>query len=131
MSKNRIDLIGGLVSNWRELKAEIEKQSTPFNVYFYVYHEDDSEDACIFLSDAELIKWLKEKFYDWGYWESGNFYNCMNDIKVWKLISKNEVDCYPNLYCDAKPTSIVADGQQYYRIAIKISTELMISISLS
>ncbi|AGR47605.1 hypothetical protein DAVIES_84 [Brevibacillus phage Davies] len=130
MSKYQIDLVGSSVSNWRELKAVIEKQSSLFDEYYYVYCEENAEEAYIFLSDTELTDWLQKKFYDWGYWECSDFDGCMDDIKVWKLIPKGRVDCYPDLYSDAKPTSIVVDEQRYYRKAKGIRPEPMISISL-
>lgn len=131
MSEYRIDLIGGPVANWRELKAEIEKQTSPFGEYFYVYREDDPEDAYIFLSDTELVEWLEQKYHDWGYWECSNLDDCMDDIKVWELIPKSKVDRWPTLYGNAKPTSIVVDGEQYYRKAKGICPEYTISISLT
>ncbi|RFB35707.1 hypothetical protein [Brevibacillus sp. VP] len=130
MSKYQIDLVGSSVSNWRELKAVIEKQSSLLDEYFYVYCEDNAEEAYIFLSDTELTDWLQKKFYDWGYWECSRLDGCMDDIKVWKLIPKGRVDRYPDLYSDAKPTSIVADGKRYYREAKVICPEPMISISV-
>ncbi|ALA07263.1 hypothetical protein SECTIM467_139 [Brevibacillus phage SecTim467] len=130
MSKYQIDLVGSSVSNWRALKAVIEKQSSLLDEYFYVYREDNAEEAYIFLSDTELTDWLQKKFYDWGHWECDDLDGCMDDIKVWELIPKSQVDSYSNLYGNAKPTSIVADGQRYYRKAKGICLEPMISISL-
>lgn len=130
MSKYQIDLVGSSVLNWRELKAVIEKQSSLFDEYYYVYHEDDTEKAYIFLSGTELTDWLQKKFYDWGYWECSSFDGCMDDIKVWELIPKSKVDSYSSLYGNAKPTSIVADEQRYYRKEKGICLEPMISISL-
>jgi hypothetical protein len=48
MSGYRIDVSGGPVAR-RGLKVAIEQQSSPFDEYFYVYREDDPEDAYIFL----------------------------------------------------------------------------------
>lgn len=131
MSEYRIDVSGGPVANWRELKIEIEKQNSPFDEYFYVYCEDDPEDAYIFLSDTELTDWLEQKYHDWGYWECKDLDSCMDDIKVWQLIPKSKVDRYPILYRNAKPTSIVVDDEKYYREAKGINPEFTITISLS
>ena len=131
MSEYRVDVIGDPVANWRELKAEIQKQNSPFDEYYYVYHEDDPEDAYIFLSDSELTDWLVQKYHDWGNWECKNLDGCMDDIKVWELIPKRKVDRWPTLYRNSKPTSIVADDEQYYRKARGINPEFTITISLS
>jgi hypothetical protein len=70
-----------------------------------------------FLSDTKLTQRLEQKYHDWSYWECSNLDDCMDDIKVWELIPKSRVDRWPTLYGDAKPTSIVVDGEQYYRKA--------------
>jgi hypothetical protein len=131
MSGYRIEVSGGPVANWRGLKVVIEQQCSPFDEYFYVYRADHPEDAYIFLSDSELTKWLEQKFHDWGYWECDNLDDCMDDIKVWELISKSKVDRWPTLYGHAKPTSIVVDGELYYRKAKGICPVYTISISLT
>ncbi|TKI54549.1 hypothetical protein E8L90_03325 [Brevibacillus antibioticus] len=113
------------------MKVEIEKQNSPFDEYYYVYREDDPEDAYIFLSDTELTDWLEQKYHDWGYWECKDLESYMDDIKVWQLIPKSTVERWPTLYRSAKSTSIVVDDEQYYRKTKGINPEFTITISLS
>ncbi|MEJ8548534.1 hypothetical protein [Brevibacillus borstelensis] len=53
MSEYRIDVSGSPVSNWRDFKAVIEKQKSPFDEYYFVYREDWMENL--------RTLWMKSK----------------------------------------------------------------------
>ncbi|PEP55843.1 hypothetical protein CN557_01045 [Bacillus wiedmannii] len=121
----------GLKSNWRALKEFVEnKQKDYLTKYYFVFEECDCGDTSyIFVQHTELASWLEKIFWKWMRYDTDDLRNSMADIKVWKLISERDFKKQNLLYKEAKKTSIVINGEVYYRKLIKINVEPSIIIS--
>ncbi|MCY8517913.1 hypothetical protein [Bacillus atrophaeus] len=121
---------GGLKSNWREFVDFVKSNGTgAFFEYFFVFHEDECDEAYIFENSLELDKWLEQEFREGYYYEAEDLESSMDDWKVWGLIPESSVEKYPLLYEKARKTSIVIDGEKFYRTPVSISVEQTISVS--
>lgn len=122
----------GLKSNWREFKSFVEShnKNSVLTTYYFVVEEDDcGDEAKIFTSHEELDKWLDKSFWDWGRYDTRNLEEAMDDVHVWMLIPESKVIKLSNLYKGAKPTSIVKDGERYFRKLIPVRVEQTVIVS--
>ncbi|MEC2238026.1 hypothetical protein [Bacillus velezensis] len=123
---------GGLKSNWREFVDFVK--SNGFDIwedYFFVFHENECDEAYIFDGNTELDEWLEREFWDGCHYENSDLEDSMNEWKVWRLVSASDVESYPSLHKKSKKTSIVIDGETLYREPVFISVEQTISVSAS
>ncbi|MEW4320363.1 hypothetical protein Q0N71_31105 [Bacillus thuringiensis] len=121
----------GLKSNWRAFKEFVEnKQKDYLTKYYFVFEECDSGNiSYVFVQHNELDEWLEKVFWEWLRYDTDDLANSMNDIKVWKLISEDEFKKWNSLYKGARKTSIVINGEAYYRKLIKINVEPSVIVS--
>ncbi|PIE97225.1 hypothetical protein CO726_02670 [Bacillus fungorum] len=121
----------GLKSNWRAFKEFVEnKQKDYLTKYYFVYEECDCGDTSyVFVQHNELDEWLEKMFWKWMRYDTDDLTNSMNDIKVWKLISEDEFKKCSPLYKGSRKTSIVINGEVYYRKLIKINVEPSVIVS--
>ncbi|HEO2443810.1 TPA: hypothetical protein VAP34_002011 [Streptococcus agalactiae] len=123
---------GGLKSNWREFVDFVKANGTgAFIEYFFVFHEDECDEAYIFENSLELDKWLEQEFNEGDYYECNDLESSMDEWKVWGLVSASSVEKFPMLYEKARKTSIVIDGETFYRKAAAISVEETVLVSAS
>jgi hypothetical protein len=121
----------GLKDNWKEFKDIVQRGSfkSVLTTHYFVFNEDDCDEAYVFHDHDDLDKWLAQSFWDRDRYDTSNLEDSMDDYKVWKLISESEVNRLKTLYKGSKPTSIVINGERYYRKLIPISVEPTIIIS--
>lgn len=121
----------GLKSNWRAFKEFVEnKQKDYLTKYYFVFEECDGGNiSYVFVQHNELDEWLEKVFWEWLRYDTDDLANSMNDIKVWKLISEDEFKKWNPLYKGARKTSIVINGETYYRKLIKINVEPSVIVS--
>ncbi|AKL77802.1 MULTISPECIES: hypothetical protein [Bacillus] len=123
---------GGLKSNWREFVDFVKSNGTgAFFEYFFVFHEDECDEAYIFENSLELDEWLEQEFSEGNYYEAEDIENSMDEWIVWGLVPASSVEKYPSLYKKARKTSIVIDGETFHRKAATISVEQTVSVSAS
>ncbi|MCY8946257.1 hypothetical protein [Bacillus atrophaeus] len=125
---------GGLKSNWREFVDFVKSNGTgAFLEYFFVFHEDECDEAYIFEDSLELDKWLEQEFWDGCHchYEARDLETSMDEWKVWKLVSDSDVERWPTLHDKAKKTAIVIDGEKFYRKPVSISVEQTVLVSAS
>ncbi|MDF9767648.1 hypothetical protein [Bacillus velezensis] len=123
---------GGLKSNWREFVDFVKSNGTgAFFEYFFVFHEDECDEAYIFENSLELDEWLEQEFSEGNYYEAEDIENSMDEWIVWGLVPASSVEKYPSLYKKARKTSIVIDGETFHRKAAMISVEQTVSVSAS
>ncbi|ATV00904.1 hypothetical protein CS301_05850 [Bacillus velezensis] len=123
---------GGLKSNWREFVDFVKSNGTgAFFEYFFVFHEDECDEAYIFENSLELDEWLEQEFSEGNYYEAQDIENSMDEWIVWGLVPASSVEKYPSLYKKARKTSIVIDGETFHRKAATISVEQTVSVSAS
>lgn len=123
----------GLKNNWREFKKFVENhKKSPITEYFFVIKEDDGVDkARVFTNHSQLDEWLEKCFWEWERYSFINLEESMNDVYVWRLIPESEVERKKHLCEGSKPTSIVKNGERYFRKRIPINVEETIRISVS
>ncbi len=121
----------GLKSNWRAFKEFVEnKQKDYLTKYYFVFEECDGGNiSYVFVQHNELDEWLEKVFWEWLRYDTDDLTNSMNDIKVWKLISEDEFKKWNPLYKGSRKTSIVINGEVYYRKLIKINVEPSVIVS--
>jgi hypothetical protein len=121
----------GLKSNWRAFKEFVEnKQKDYLTKYYFVFEECDCGNiSYVFVQHNELDEWLEKIFWEWLRYDTDDLTNSMNDIKVWKLISEDEFKKWNPLYKESRKTSIVINGEVYYRKLIKINVEPSVIVS--
>ncbi|MCY8950005.1 hypothetical protein MOE28_09170 [Bacillus atrophaeus] len=123
---------GGLKSNWKAFIDFVKSNGYgAWNEYFFVFHEDECEEAYIFEDSLELDKWLEQEFWEGYHYEDEDLESSMDEWKVWGLVSASSVEKFPLLYKKARKTSIVIDGEKFYRKPVSISVEQTISVSAS
>ncbi|WP_338712794.1 hypothetical protein V9W62_09480 [Bacillus velezensis] len=123
---------GGLKSNWREFVDFVKANG--FDIwedYFFVFHENECDEAYIFDGNTELDEWLEQEFWEGCHYENSDLEDSMNEWIVWRLVSASDVESYPSLHEKSKKTSIVIDGETLYREPVFISVEQTISVSAS
>ncbi|UAT31946.1 hypothetical protein K7T73_06925 [Bacillus badius] len=121
----------GLKSNWRAFKEFVQSRKRDFlTTYYFVIEEDDcGDEACIFTSHDELDEWLSKTFWNRERYDTNNLEDSMDDFKVWKLISETDVNRLDTLYEGSRPTSMVIDGERYFRKLIPVSVEPTVIVS--
>ncbi|AHJ87140.1 hypothetical protein BCP8-2_102 [Bacillus phage BCP8-2] len=120
--------------NWEsflELARRTVDQEYWWGDLYFMYHEDDGEDAYAFTKTDELDDWLERTFWDGCHYESSDLETSMDKFKIWKLVSQTDVKKFPSLYKDAKRTSLVVGEETYYRNPVSICVEQTIVISTS
>ncbi|MGV7135256.1 hypothetical protein [Bacillus velezensis] len=123
---------GSLKSNWRAFADFVKSNgSGAFFEYFFVFHEDECDEAYIFENALELDEWLEQEFSEGNYYEAEDLENSMDGWKVWGLVPASSVEKFPSLYKKARKTSIVIDGEAFHRKAAMISVEKTVSVSAS
>ncbi|MCZ4246997.1 hypothetical protein O2313_05545 [Bacillus amyloliquefaciens] len=123
---------GGLKSNWREFVDFVKSNGTgAFFEYFFVFHEHECDEAYIFENSLELDEWLDQEFREGHYYEAEDLESSMDEWKVWGLVPASSVEKFPSLYEEARKTSIVIDGETFYRKAATISVEETVLVSAS
>ncbi|WP_420909341.1 hypothetical protein [Aneurinibacillus migulanus] len=121
----------GLKNNWRAFKEYVEAQKKDsINTYYFVFEEDDcGDEAHVFTSHSELDEWLSKMFWQWERYDANNLESSMDDVNVWKLVSENDFNQLSTLYKGARKTSIVIDGERYFRKLIPVNVEPTVIVS--
>lgn len=122
----------GLKGNWRKFRNFVKNHDGDdiTTTYYFVIKEDDcGDEAKIFTSHIELDEWLEQFFWDSERYDTDNLEDSMNDVNVWMLIPKSRVNRFKNLYKNSKPTTIVKDGEQYFRKLIPVNVEATVEVS--
>lgn len=121
----------GLKENWRAFKEFVEsRKMDSITTYYFVIEEDDCGDAaCVFTDHSKLDEWLSETFWRRERYDTRNLEDSMNDFKVWKLISESDFERLNTLYKGARKTTIVIEGERYFRKLIQISVEPTVTVS--
>lgn len=124
----------GFRMNWESFlelaRRTVDKEYWWGDLYF-MYHEDDGEDAWAFTKTDELDDWLERTFWDGCHYESSDIETSMDEFKIWKLVSQTDVEKFTSLYKDAKRTSLVVGEETYYRTPVSICVEQTILVSTS
>ncbi|AXQ67838.1 hypothetical protein KIOSHI_220 [Bacillus phage Kioshi] len=124
----------GFKENWRDFLDFAERTVSKdywWGDLYFLYHEDDGEDAYAFANTGELDEWLEKMFWDGCHYESSDIETSMDEFKIWKLVSESDVKKFTSLYKGAKRTSLVVDGETYYRTPVSICVEQTILVSTS
>lgn len=121
----------GLKSNWKAFKEFVQTQKEHrFRTYYFVYEEDDCGDEVkVFESHSELDEWLEETFWRRDRYDTNDLESSMEDFNVWKLIPESDVRRLESLCKGAKKTSIVINGETYFRKLIPVSVEPTVNVS--
>lgn len=121
----------GLKGNWRAFKEFVESRKKDITVtYYFVIEEDDcGDEAVVFTNHSDLDKWLEKTFWDRERYDTRNLEDSMDDFKVWKLIPESDVKKLESLYEGSKLTSIVFEGERYFRKLISVSVEQTVVVS--
>ncbi|AMQ06764.1 hypothetical protein [Sporosarcina psychrophila] len=122
----------GLKSNWSEFKEFVQSHNEKrySTIYYFVVEDDDHGDEAKFFTDHdELDKWLAQSFFDWERYDTRNLEDSMEDIRVWMLIPESEVTRLKSLYEGSRKTSIVKDGELYFRKLMPVSVEQTVIVS--
>ncbi|KXZ17916.1 hypothetical protein AXI59_01310 [Bacillus nakamurai] len=121
---------GGLKSNWKAFVDFVKSNGDgAWYEYFFVFHEDEYDETYIFEDSLQLDKWLEQEFWEGCHYEVEDLESSMDEWKVWGLVPASSVEKFPILYDKARKTSIVSDGEQFYRKPVSISVEQTISVS--
>lgn len=124
----------GFKENWRDFLDLAERELSAdywWGDLYFMYHEDDGEDAYVFTKTDEIDDWLEKMFWDGCHYESSDLETSMDEFKIWKLIRESDVKKFTSLYKDAKRTRLVVDGETYYRTPVSICVEQTILVSTS
>lgn len=121
----------GLKDNWREFKRIVQsKDFSPYlTTYYFVFNEDDCDEAHVFHNQDELDKWLERTFWDRERYDTSNIESAMDDYKVWMLVDEERYENLNTLYKGARLTSIIINGKRQYRKLINVSCEPTIIVS--
>ncbi|PFR60375.1 hypothetical protein COK36_12685 [Bacillus cereus] len=125
--------LGGLKSNWKAFKGFLQKEgknNSVLTTYYFVFKEDTcNNESYIFTSHSDLDEWLSKMFWEWGRYEIENVESSMGDVNVWKLVVESEVKRLRKMYNGVRKTSIVIDGDKYYRKLVPVIVETSVNIS--
>ncbi|MED4445587.1 hypothetical protein CON34_10245 [Bacillus thuringiensis] len=121
--------LGGLKSNWEAFKEFVEGEDEAANTYYFVFVEDNCDEAFIFTRHSDLDDWLSRMFWEWERYDTRNIEDAMDDIKVWKLLTESDFQRLGVLYGDARKTLILKNDKRHYRRLIPISVEPTVTIS--
>ncbi len=122
----------GLKSNWREFKEFVEthKERGFSTTYYFVVEDDDyGDEARVFVDHDDLDEWLEQSFWEWERYDTRNLDESMDDVRVWMLIPESEVNRLKTLYEGSRQTSIVKDGERYFRKLMPVSVEQTVVVS--
>lgn len=124
----------GLKENWKEFMDDIQERvdlkglADHEDIYF-VYELGDPDTAYFFDSHSDLDDWLERRWHEDGYWERRDTEESMNDWKVWKLVTENDVKYFPSVFKKSKKTPMQDDGETIYRKLMPVSVEPAVVIS--
>ncbi|WP_018764098.1 hypothetical protein [Bacillus sp. 105MF] len=125
--------LGGLKSNWKAFIEFLQKEgknNSVLTTYYFVYKEDTcGNESYIFTNHSNLDEWLSKMFWEWGRYEIKNVERSMENVNVWKLVVESEVKRLRTMYKGARKTSIVIDGEKYYRKLVPVIVEPSVNIS--
>ncbi|MBS2764002.1 hypothetical protein [Bacillus licheniformis] len=124
----------GLKENWKEFMDDIQERvnlkglADHEDIYF-VYNSVEPETAYFFEYHVDLDDWLERIWHEWDYGECLNVEDSMEDWKVWKLVTENDVKRFPTTNKKAKKTTMRDDGETIYRKLVPVSVEPAVVVS--